>query len=134
MTARSEYPQILPHLTISLPKLFDHPSLNSIFGTSAKGLDFGSSTGPPPVNFVADSCECVVVLRSGAVIVYRFAEAGTHPPIIRRAASNLQAEASDDVIPLGYLWDESVDGFKPICLLNAKHGAVSSCAMSKIGQ
>jgi hypothetical protein len=67
------------------------------------------------------------------VIVYRFAEAGTHPPIIRRAVSDLKTEASHDIIPLGYLWDESVDGFKPICILNAKHGPVSCSAMSKIG-
>lgn len=67
------------------------------------------------------------------MVIYRFAEAGTHPPVIRRAASDLREGASEDAIPLGYLWDESVDGFKPVCMLNVRHGAVSSCALSRIG-
>lgn len=150
---RFEYPNPLPHLTISIGEWLRHPDLSHLPIAKQWATD-RSQVQIASVYLARESLECVVTFVSGEVIVTKFAQAKAES--VHEA--NSVAEEDDERDPSspradyfpqqpaqGHDWFEEIteidhlakyatDGFKPVAVLTVRRGEVVTCAVSDIGE
>lgn len=118
-----EHPQPLPNLSIDPHRTTSHPLL-----ASRKGSDSARGTQVRAVHVSPMVLDCAVVLSSGWVIVYAFAERGAPVPFEARPA----ADGLWDLRPASF---EDEEGFRPVCVLAEDvRGEVTCAALSDIGE
>ncbi|KAF8604869.1 WD40 repeat-like protein [Ceratobasidium sp. AG-I] len=117
-----EHPQPLPNLTIDPHRTISHPLL-----ASRRGPDLARPTQIRAVHAAPTLLDCSVVLSSGWVVVYAFAEKGAPVPFEARPA----VEGLWDLRPASF---EDEEGFRPVCLLAEDvRGEVTCAALSDVG-
>ena len=123
---RFEFPQPLPHLTIPIRQIIHDETLTGIFGREAIRIQ--------SVHLSSDSLECMIVLNTGAVLVYRFAAARGRPQTLELGdLDDLLNDEEDIIVSLADLASWSSDGFKPVCVIDARRGVVTQAKMSNTG-
>lgn len=72
----------------------------------------------------SESMECIVTMKSGHTIVYRFSE--------RERRSREPSRSTDELVPLAHIAAER-DCFQPVLLVDNTWGAVTASELSNIG-
>lgn len=149
---RFEYPNPLPHLTISIGEWLRHSDLvhlpiAKLWATDRSKVQIAS------VHLARESLECVITFVSGEVFVTKFAEAKAESvyeanSVAEEDEDRDPASPRQDYFPVqpaqGHDWVEEIteiqhlakhttDGFKPVAVLVVRRGEVVSCAVSDIG-
>ncbi|KDQ15640.1 hypothetical protein BOTBODRAFT_283778 [Botryobasidium botryosum FD-172 SS1] len=125
---RFEYPQPLSHLTINLALLFANQILPSTIANGAPRVRSATVS--------QESLEVVVVLETGAVVVFGFFEEETSRGSGRKSmedGAEATSQGNQELIGLIHSSRRTHDGFYPVCLLNPERGEVISIATSEIG-
>lgn len=115
----SSFPAPLDYLTISLPAVLSDTAI-----TEHERPIFPEDADLQSAQLTSESNECVIVLRSGHVIVYGFSDEA------RRASH--PANPQEEVLALTTI-AASEGTFQPTLLVDNRWGTVASCEMSNIG-
>lgn len=121
-----EYPTPLPHLSINVPAILQHPSLDylstaKLFAQDPRRVSIQS------VELAKESLELAVILNTGTVIYYKFG-----PSVISKDPSLQSSSEITDLRHLSSLASD-LDGFQPQFLLDVNRGPVGACAVSDAG-
>lgn len=140
---RFEYPNPLPHLTISLPTILRHASISHLPLAQLFRSD-PSKVRITGVELSKQSLELAIHMQTGEVLVYKFGEANarmamTEPTQIHTEGSYFPAGADskehvEELTSTAHLANWKSDGFKPATVLTTRRGPVVDMAMSDIGQ
>lgn len=118
-----EHPQPLPNLTIDPHRTISHPLLSSLRRPDSARLTQVRAAHVGPMLL-----DCAVVLSSGWIVVYAFAEKGASVPFEARPA----ADGLWDLRPASF---EDEEGFRPVCVLAENtRGEVTCAALSDVGE
>lgn len=141
---RFEYPNPLPHLTISIGDYVSHPSvahlpLARLWREDRPQVKIAS------VHLAAEALECIVTMISGETIVTKFGE--SQRDAVDLETLRLESDQGisyfpsgpgdatvEEVTDLTDLADHKVDGFKPVAIVTTRRGGVIACAVSDIGK
>ncbi|THH11619.1 hypothetical protein EW145_g567 [Phellinidium pouzarii] len=113
------FPAPLPHLTIELSLLCSEPCVSS-----ARHPLILSQAEIQSAQLTSESCECVVVMNSGHVIVYSFDER-------QRNISDFVSK-EDDIVRLSHIFADACT-FQPMFMTECTWGRVTACELSNIG-
>jgi syntaxin-binding protein 5 len=124
---RFEYPQLVPHLTIKVQTIIRDPSLAGIVDPQLPASISGLHLSP-------DAQHCGVVLASGHVLLFRFTMNG--PLRVNGLSESLDNmdDTQNIVVILTDLGQKRGDGFRPVCLLDARRGDITAMALSDEGE
>ncbi len=76
------------------------------------------------VQLTSESMECVITMKNGHTIIYRFSE--------RERRSRESSRGSEELVPLTHIAVER-DSFQPLLLVDNTWGAVTATELSNIG-
>lgn len=120
----------MPHLRIEIQDVLSDRSVAGL-------IDPRVRLGIKGVHLSPNALHCAVVLTSGHVLFYTFVEKGDP---VYRGADPLE-ESLDDLddeqnvlVSLTDLGKRSKDGYKPLCLLDARGGDVTAITLSDGGE
>lgn len=113
------FPNPIPHLTISLSEVLPEPCiLTARNPVRLEDVEIQSA------QLTSESSECVVVLRSGHVLVFGY-------DTQERAMSSLKAP-QNEIVPLTHM-PARASTFQPVLMVDNTWGSVTACEMSNIG-
>ncbi|KLO20106.1 hypothetical protein SCHPADRAFT_898161 [Schizopora paradoxa] len=116
---KTAFPSPLEHLTIDVPKLLWETCI-----MSHKRPIRADSEEIQSVQMTSESVECVITMKSGHTIIYRFSE--------RERRTREPSRSADELVSLVHVAAER-NCFQPMLLVDNTWGAVTACELSNIG-
>lgn len=153
---RFEFPNPLPHLTISIGDYLKHPDVSHLPLAQLWWND-RSKVKIKSVHLAREALECVITFMTGEVLVTKFQKAKTltdddrYQEMLNREGDQVMEESEgsyfppqpkqqgknewvEEVLEIGHLAKPKTDGFKPVAIFTMKQGEPISCAVSDIGE
>lgn len=146
-----EYPNPLPHLTISIAEYLKHPDVKHLPLARLWEQD-RSKVRIKSVHLAREALECTITMVSGEVIVTKFGEArkgsrhtpdededdspkdSYFPKTPEPAQVEHKVEYVEEITEIGHLAKWNMDGFKPVAIFTLKRGEPLQCSVSDIGE
>lgn len=140
---RFEYPNPLPHLTVSLATILQHPSMSHLSLAQLYRSD-PTKVRITGVELAKQSLELAIHLQTGEVLVYKFGEADARLAMVEPTQIHTDAsyfppgakkeEHVEELTSIAHLANWKSDGFKPATVLTTRRGPVVDLSMSDIGK